>query len=78
MTAIFQTTHFQIRFSEWKYINFDEDFAVIFPMGPINNIPELIEVMAWRRPADKPLSEPLMVRLSTYICVTRTHWVIWH
>ena len=29
--------------------------------GPINNIPELVQVMAWRRPGDKPLSEAMMV-----------------
>ena len=27
--------------------------------------------MAWRRPGDKPLSEAMMVRLPTQICVTR-------
>ena len=27
--------------------------------------------MAWRRSGDKPLSEPMMVRLPTHICVTR-------
>ena len=31
--------------------------------------------MAWRRPGDKSLSEPMMVRLSTHICVTRPQWV---
>ena len=31
--------------------------------------------MAWRRPGDKPLSEPVMVRLLTQICVTRPQWV---
>ena len=39
--------------------------------GPINNIPALVQKMAWRRLGDKPLSEPLMVRLPTHICVTR-------
>ena len=29
--------------------------------GPINNIPTLVKIMAWRRPADKPLSEPMLV-----------------
>ena len=28
--------------------------------GPINDIPVLVQVMAWRRPGDKPLSEPMM------------------
>ena len=32
-----------------------------FPKGPINNIPALVQIMAWRRPGDKPLSEPLVV-----------------
>ena len=40
------------------------------PMGPINNIPALVQIMAWRRPGDKPLSEPMMVSLLTHICVT--------
>ena len=31
------------------------------PKGPINNIPALVQIMAWRRPGDKPLSEPRLV-----------------
>ena len=31
--------------------------------------------MAWSRPGDKPLSEPMMVSLLTHICVTRPQWV---
>ena len=42
---------------------------------PINNIPALVQIMAWRRPGDKPLSEPMMVSLLTHICVTRPQWV---
>ena len=45
------------------------------PKGPINNIPSLVQIMAWRRPGDKPLSEPMMVSLMTHICVTRPQWV---
>ena len=41
------------------------------PKGPINNIPALVQIMAWRRPGDKPLSGPMMVRLPTHICVTQ-------
>ena len=29
----------------------------------------------FRRPGDKPLSEPMMVSLLTHICVTRPQWV---
>ena len=38
---------------------------------PINNIPALVQIIAWCRPGDKPLSEPMMVSLLTHICVTR-------
>ena len=40
------------------------------PEGPIHNIPALVQIMAWRRPGDKPLFEPMMVNLLTHICVT--------
>ena len=45
------------------------------PKGPINNISALVQIMAWRRPGDKPLSESMMVSLPTHICVTRPQWV---
>ena len=45
------------------------------PGGQINNIPALVQIMAWRRPGNKPLSEAMMVSLLTHICVTRQHWV---
>ena len=45
------------------------------PYGPINNIPSLVQIMAWRRQGDKPLSEAMMVNLPTHICVTRPQWV---
>ena len=43
--------------------------------GLIDNIPSMIQIMAWHRPGDKPLSEPMMVRLPTHIYVTRPQWV---
>ena len=45
------------------------------PKGLINNIIALVQIMAWRRPGDKPLSEPMMVNSLTHICVTRPQWV---
>ena len=45
------------------------------PKCPINKSPALVQIMAWRRPGDKPLSEPMMVNLMTHICVTRPQWV---
>ena len=41
------------------------------PKAPINNIPALVEIMAWRRLGDKPLSKPMMVSLLTHIWVNR-------
>ena len=46
-----------------------------FPEVRINNIPSLVQIMAWRRPGDKPLSKPMMVSLLTHICVTRPQCV---
>ena len=45
------------------------------PKGRINIIPALVQIMAWRRAGDKPLSGPMMVSLLTHICVTRPQWV---
>ena len=39
--------------------------------GPINNIPAFVQIMAWRRPGNKPLSEPMMFILLTHICATQ-------
>ena len=47
------------------------------PKSPINNIPALVQIMAWRRSGIKPLSEPMMVSLLTHICVTQPQWVNW-
>ena len=43
------------------------------PKVPINNIPALVQIMAWHRPGGKP--EPRMESLLTHICVTRPQWV---
>ena len=72
MAAIFQTT-FSNSFS-WMKIWISVLLKFI-PKGPINNIPALVQIMAWCWPGDKPLSEPMMVNLLTHICVTRPKWV---
>ena len=66
----------------FKYIFLNENACIslkislkFVPRGPINNIPSLVQIMAWRRPGDKPLSEPMMIILLTHICVTRPQWV---
>ena len=45
------------------------------PKVRINNSPALVQIMAWCRPWDKPLSELMLVSLLTHICVTRPKWV---
>ena len=47
----------------------------LVPTCPIGDIASLVQIMAWRRPGEKPLSEPVMVRIPTHICVTRPQWV---
>ena len=47
----------------------------LVPKGPINNIPAMVQIMAWRRPGDKPLSEPMVVSWLMHICVTWPQWV---
>ena len=42
-------------------------FLKFVPEGPSHTIPALVQIMAWRRPGDKPLSEPMMVNLLTHI-----------
>ena len=75
MDATSQTTFssaFFLNENVWFPIKISLKFV---PKDPINNIPSLIQIMAWRRPGDKPLSEPMMVSLPTHICVARPQWV---
>ena len=39
----------------WILIKISMNFV---PKGPINNIPAMVQIMAWRRSGDKSLSEP--------------------
>ena len=75
MDAISQTTFWAAFFLNeniWIPIKFSLKFV---PKGPIHNIPALVQIMAWRRPGDKPFSEPMLVSLLTHICVTPPQWV---
>ena len=45
------------------------------PKDPINNIPALVQIMAWSRLGDKPLHEAMMFRLPMHICVILPQWV---
>ena len=48
------------------------------PKGPVDNKRALVQVMAWRRIGDKPLSVPRLPSLLTHICGTRGRWVKIH
>ena len=58
--------------NEWIALKISLKFV---PKGQINNIPSLVQIMAWRRPGGKPLSEAMVFSLLTHICVTRPQWV---
>ena len=61
----------------FKCIFFKENVRILIkislkfvPKSPMDNIPAMFQIMAWRR-GDKPLSEAMMVSLLTHICVAR-------
>ena len=75
MAAISQTI-ISNAFSWMKMFEFRLRFHwILFLRVQLTIFPTLFQIMAWRRPGDKPLSEPMMVRLPTHICVTRPQWV---
>ena len=66
----------------FKYIFFNENVQISIKIslkfvlkGPTNNIPALVQIIAWRRQGDEPLSGPVMVSLLTHVWVTRPQWV---
>ena len=63
-----------IFWNENVWISFDISLKFV-PKVWINNSPALVQIMAWRRSGDKPVSEPMMVTLLTDICITRPQWV---
>ena len=73
--------------NEWIVIKIALKFVHICP---INNVPSLVQIMAWRRPGNKPFSEPcqlvcwrIYVSLNlneltfSYKQCTRMVWIIW-
>ena len=86
MVAIWQMT-FQIYFIVWNLFSISNDISSKFiPNGTINNILSSVQVMAWHQPGNKPLSETMMVRSLTHLCITQPQWVylsmlsilVWH
>ena len=67
--------HFK-RFSLNENVRISIEISLKFVLKvQINNITELVQIMAWRRAGNKPLSELMMVRLPTHLCITRPQWV---
>ena len=61
----------QMVFSSYIFLNENVWFLLkislkFVPKVPINSIPALVQIMAWRRLGDKPLSEPVMITWSKY------------
>ena len=64
MAAIFPDDIFKYIFlNENVYISIKITLNYV-PMGSINNIPALVQIMVWRRPGHKPLSEPMMIKFT--------------
>ena len=74
MRSSFSRQHFQMDFLEWKLFEL-KFYCSLFLGSPINNIPALFQIMAWRRSGNKPLSESMMVSLLMLICSTQPQWV---
>ena len=71
MAAISYTTFSRTLSSMTMYeprINISKTFV---PNVPINNIPALVQRMAWYRSGDKTLPDLMMVSLLAHICVIR-------
>ena len=53
----------QTTFLEWKLLYSDYNFTESFCYGPVDNNPALVQIMAWCRTGDEPLSEQMMASL---------------
>ena len=65
MAAVFHNIFKCIFLNENAWISIKISLKFV-PKGQINNIPALVQIMAWRRPGDKPLSEPMVISLPTH------------
>ena len=75
MAAISQTT-FSNAFPWKKNIPIAINISLkLVPRDQINNIPALVQIMAWGWSGDKPLFEPMMLTLLMHIWVTRLQQV---
>ena len=63
----FRRRHILLNENVWISIAISRKFV---SEEPNSTIPASVQIMAWRRSGDKPLSEPMVVRLPMHICVT--------
>ena len=55
--------------SKWIFLNGNIWISIEYSLkfvakGPINNIPALVQIMPWRRPGDKSLSETMLIQFT--------------
>ena len=74
MAAVSQTT-FSNAFCWMKMLEFLLRFHWSLFLRVQLTIIQQVQIIAWRRSGDKPLSESMMVTLLTHICVTRPQGV---
>ena len=55
-----------LEYNAWILFKISPKFV---PKVRIDNIPTLVQIMAWCRPGDKPLFEPMVVALLMNICI---------
>ena len=82
--------HFPDYISKWIFLNENVWILVksslqFLPQCPIYNIPVLVQIMAWHRSGDKPLSGPMLVCLPTQSWAKFMHfysrkciWNLWN
>ena len=74
--------HFPDDIFKWSFFN-ENAWTLIkislkfVPRYPVNNIPALIQIMAWHPPGDKLVSEPMMVSLLMNIYMRQSASMSW-
>ena len=77
MLSLRYVREFQMYFHDWRPFF----ILILIALKFVTNVPidihsALIEVMAWRRTGDKPLSEPMLTQfIDAYECGTVGRWV---
>ena len=61
----------QMTLSNVIFVNKNARISSKISLNFVPKGPALVQIMAWRRPGNKRLSEPIFISLPTHICVTR-------